>query len=40
MIYPKKTKLDVGNPIENRILKTDKSRLYNYEIHTHIKQYI
>ena len=37
MIYPKKAKLDQGNIVESRILKTDKIRLVNYDFTAHIK---
>lgn len=40
MIYPKGVKLDPGNYIDNRILKTDKLRTFNYELASHLKMFI
>ena len=40
MIYPKGIKLDPGNYIDNRVIKTDKLRTYNYELCSHIKMFI
>ncbi len=40
MIYSKKAKLDRGNPIEMRVLKTEKLRVANHDLKQHLKQYV
>ena len=40
MIYPEKISLDVGNPLEYRIMKTDKLWNINYELEKSLQNYI
>lgn len=39
MIYPRKYKLNLGLPIEFRIDKTEKLRLFNLELNNHLRHY-
>ncbi len=40
MLIPKKTKVDIGNPIENRVTKMEKLRKSGINIRHYIKENI